>query len=179
MSGERVHLSLDEQTANVLEELESHIEENYGGKSGFFRTMVKEYSEDEAVEAQVKAIKRKIRKKESELEFLEKELETWQRQLKEEKKEQKKESKNEELENLKSRRSELSSNIRDEEQIRKEINQLYEDNDRHDTEDPKVQEAIEDRIERELRKKQEKREELEEVREQIRDLEQEEIEVDN
>jgi len=87
MSGERIHLSLDEKSANILDEMEEHINESYGGVSAFFRTMIKDYGDEEMAKAHINAINSKINKKESELEFLRKEKKTWEKQLEKEKKE--------------------------------------------------------------------------------------------
>lgn len=178
MSGERIHLSLDDETAAILEEMEEHIQESYGGISAFFRTMVRDYSDDEMAKAHIKSIKRKINKKESELDFLHKELETWKSQLEEEKKEQKQEEILETVEQLKAEKSKIQGEIKSEEEIRQKAKKKYKDKDHYFDSEEEKQEKIDEFVERRMGWNQDKRDRIEEINEKVEKLmNQEEVEA--
>jgi len=176
MSGERVHLSLDEETANILDEMEEHINESYGGKSGFFRTMVKEYGDDEMARAHVNSINSKINKKESELEFLKKELKTWEKQLEEEQKVQQKEEVIEKIEELKAKKKNLKDDIKTEEQLRQEAKEKAKKRrKKYDWDDERVKKMKENHVSRNLNKNQDKREKIQDLEEEIEKFESMEV----
>lgn len=181
-----IHLSLDQEAESLLENLENQINESFDGKSQFFKAMLEQYDKEPALEAKLDIINDAIKTHEQKIQDLQLQKQGIEEKLeriseKKEKK-QKKTSKLEDLQELQNRKDRLEKQIKTDEEIRETVEQQYEENERHDLDDPRVEEAMEKNIERKQVKMEEKREELQEVKKQLEKVKEEyeeEVQVKN
>lgn len=72
---DRVHLSLDDESSALLENIEKEIENIYGSKSAFFQQMLEEYDEASRLKAKEKLLEDRISHYKRRIEELEDQVE--------------------------------------------------------------------------------------------------------
>ena len=83
MANGRLHLSLDDQAQATLEEIESELDNVYGGKSQFFRSMLMNYDRKSRLQAEKKVKQERIESLQNQIKSLEREVAGIEQELEE------------------------------------------------------------------------------------------------
>lgn len=83
MANGRLHLSLDDQAQATLEQIEDELDNVYGGKSQFFRSMLMNYDRKSRLQAEKKVKEERIESLENRIQSLEREVKGIDQELEE------------------------------------------------------------------------------------------------